>query len=166
MQNSFYPRRSGDVILNLMPGWIEEQERCWSMSGSMYGYDTEVPLVFYGKGAGKLPTASAVVGDVIDCARHENKQKFFGWADSEEGYVADYLDMPTALYVRGRAQQKQQVISSAEKAFGEIKLLKRAGAPEDEFAFVTPAASERALRTQLETLLGAEIISTIRVTDY
>ena len=35
------------VILNLMPGWIEEQERCWSMSGSMYGYDTEVPLVFY-----------------------------------------------------------------------------------------------------------------------
>ena len=54
MQNSFYPRRSGDVILNLMPGWIEEQERCWSMSGSMYGYDAEVPLVFYGKGAGQL----------------------------------------------------------------------------------------------------------------
>ena len=71
--------------------------------------------------------ASAVVGDVIDCARHENKQKFFGWADSEEGYVSDYLDMPTALYVRARAQQKQQVISSAEKTFGEIKLLKRAG---------------------------------------
>ncbi len=52
MQNSFYPRRSGDVILNLMPGWIEEQERCWSMSGSMYGYDTQVPLVFYGVGVG------------------------------------------------------------------------------------------------------------------
>ena len=84
----------------------------------------------------------------------------------EEGYVSDYLDMPTALYVRARAQQKQQVISSAEKTFGEIKLLKRAGAPEDEFAFVTPVASERELRTKLETLLGAEIISTIRVTDY
>ena len=41
------------VILNLMPGWIEEQERCWSMSGSMYGYDTRVPLIFYG--AGILP---------------------------------------------------------------------------------------------------------------
>ena len=37
-----------------MPGWIEEQERCWSMSGSMYGYDTEVPLIFYGQGAGPL----------------------------------------------------------------------------------------------------------------
>lgn len=53
MQNSFYPRRSGDVILNLMPGWIEERDRCRSMSGSMYGYDTEVPLVFYGTGAGQ-----------------------------------------------------------------------------------------------------------------
>ena len=52
MQNGFYPRRSGDVVLNLMPGWIEERDRCVSSSGSMYGYDTEVPLVFYGCGAG------------------------------------------------------------------------------------------------------------------
>ena len=52
MQNSFYPRRSGDVILNFMPGWIEERERCVSSSGSMYGYDTRVPLIFYGTGVG------------------------------------------------------------------------------------------------------------------
>ena len=54
MQNSFYPRRSGDVIINLMPGWIEENDRCASSSGSMYGYDTQVPLVFYGFGDGPL----------------------------------------------------------------------------------------------------------------
>ena len=52
MQNSFYPRRSGDVVLNLMPGWIEERPGCVSLSGSMYGYDTEVPLIFYGMGIG------------------------------------------------------------------------------------------------------------------
>ena len=50
MQNGFYPRRSGDVVLNLMPGWIEEREGCVSLSGSMYGYDTCVPLIFYGTG--------------------------------------------------------------------------------------------------------------------
>lgn len=50
MQNSFYPRRSGDVILNFQPGWIEECDRRRSSSGSMYGYDTEVPLLFYGTG--------------------------------------------------------------------------------------------------------------------
>ena len=53
MQNSFYPRRSGDVIINLMPGWIEEHDHKRSSSGSMYGYDTRVPLIFYG--AGILP---------------------------------------------------------------------------------------------------------------
>ena len=45
MQNSFYPRRSGDVILNLMPGWIEEDEFRRSEAGSMYGYDARVPLL-------------------------------------------------------------------------------------------------------------------------
>lgn len=50
MQNGFYPRRSGDVVINLMPGWIEEREGCRSSAGSMYGYDTHVPLVFFGAG--------------------------------------------------------------------------------------------------------------------
>lgn len=50
MQNSFYPRRSGDVVVNLMPGCIEERTGVRSKSGSMYGYDTTVPLVLYGGG--------------------------------------------------------------------------------------------------------------------
>ena len=50
MQNSFYPRRSGDVVVNLMPGCIEERPDVRSKSGSMYGYDTTVPLVLYGGG--------------------------------------------------------------------------------------------------------------------
>ena len=54
------PRRSGDVLLNFMPGWIEQRERCVSMSGSMYGYDREVPLLFYGAGAGRMRVARRV----------------------------------------------------------------------------------------------------------
>lgn len=50
IQNGFYPRRSGDVVLNLMPEWIEEREQIRSMSGSMYRYDTQVPLIIYGAG--------------------------------------------------------------------------------------------------------------------
>ena len=48
IQNGFYPRRSGDVIINLIPGLIELRDRTRSTSGSMYGYDTKVPLIFYG----------------------------------------------------------------------------------------------------------------------
>lgn len=50
MQNSFYPRRSGDLTINLMAGWIEEHEddETRSRAGSMYGYDTHVPLMWLG----------------------------------------------------------------------------------------------------------------------
>ena len=50
MQNSFYPRRSGDLTINLMAGWIEEREddEARSRSGSMYGYDTHVPMMWLG----------------------------------------------------------------------------------------------------------------------
>ncbi|MCD8073391.1 MAG: alkaline phosphatase family protein [Alistipes sp.] len=48
MQNSFYPRRSGDLMINLMPGWIEEREGLRTASGSMYEYDTHVPLMLLG----------------------------------------------------------------------------------------------------------------------
>ena len=50
IQNGFYPRRSGDVIVNLMPGWIEERDNVRSSAGSMYRYDTQVPLIIYGGG--------------------------------------------------------------------------------------------------------------------
>ncbi len=58
MQNGFYPRRSGDVVLNFMPGWIEQDNVRRSMSGSMYGYDTNVPLIFYGCGLPKADIAT------------------------------------------------------------------------------------------------------------
>ncbi|MCL2561506.1 MAG: alkaline phosphatase family protein [Rikenellaceae bacterium] len=48
MQNSFYPRRGGDLTINLMPGWIEERTGVRAASGSMYAYDTHVPLMMLG----------------------------------------------------------------------------------------------------------------------
>lgn len=60
LQNGFYPRRSGDVVLNFVPGCIEERERCVSASGSLYGYDTQVPLIFYGHHIGPHRTSRRV----------------------------------------------------------------------------------------------------------
>ncbi len=47
MQNSFYPRRSGDVVINFMPGWIEQTEGIRADAGSTYRYDSHVPLIIY-----------------------------------------------------------------------------------------------------------------------
>lgn len=50
IQNGFYPGRSGDITINLMPGWIEERTGTRSAAGSLYDYDTHVPLVVMGCG--------------------------------------------------------------------------------------------------------------------
>jgi len=47
MQNSFNQRRSGDVMLNLKPGWLEDKTYT-SSSNSPYVYDTHIPLIWYG----------------------------------------------------------------------------------------------------------------------
>ena len=55
MQNGFYPKRSGDVTINLMPGWIEQRTGIVSLSGSLYEYDTHVPMMLLG---GSVPAAT------------------------------------------------------------------------------------------------------------
>ncbi len=63
IQNGFYPRRSGDLIVNLMPGWIEDysdKQNLKATSGSLYDYDTHVPLMFYGCGVPNVESDSYV----------------------------------------------------------------------------------------------------------
>lgn len=123
-------------------------------------------VVFYGRGAGKMPTASAVVADVIDCAKHLKRKKLFGWGNSEEGYVADYRDMQTAIYVRAQAGQPEAAVQAARDAFGDVTLLRCEDAPEDEIAFMTPWDTERALQAKLAGLSEIAPQSVIRITDY
>lgn len=47
IQNSYFPRRSGDVFVNLHPGWVEKSTHATSHNSS-YIYDTHVPLIWYG----------------------------------------------------------------------------------------------------------------------
>ncbi len=60
MQNGFYPRRSGDVMINLMPEWIEQQDDVRSLPGSMYRYDTHVPLFIWGAGVPAIRVTRSV----------------------------------------------------------------------------------------------------------
>lgn len=124
-------------------------------------------VVFYGKGAGKLPTASAVVADVIDCARNADKRKPFGWSsDSVENYVVDFDTDVNPLYIRAKTDNKENAIKSVENAIGKIDVLTRDGAPENEIAFVTKSDMERTLVSALKNIAEIEIESLIRITDY
>ena len=116
-------------------------------------------VCFYGAGAGKLPTASAVVADMVDCAVHVNRRKNFGWGAGSEDYVVDEksaLEMP--FYVRAKATE-----SEAVALFHNVKFLTRTGQPSDEVAFITDSMTENALDKKLE---GVNVINKIKVTNY
>lgn len=117
-------------------------------------------VAFYGQGAGKMATASAVVADVIDCARHIDERKPFGWDDAVENYVVDYKETEISFYIRANGDKAE-----AEKAFGEVQYLSRENAPANEFAFVTPVAKEKELDEKLSTM-STEILSKIRIENY
>lgn len=118
-------------------------------------------VLMYGKGAGKLATASAVVGDVIDCASNNKERKFFGWADEKKDFVASYLENETAFYVRASDADKAEV----EKVFGEVQYLSRENQPENEIAFVTDIMKESEFTNKLSQL-NINLIGVIRISDY
>ena len=61
--------------------------------------------MFYGRGAGMLPTASAVVGDVMDIAKHQDKNVGIMWTESEDGYLLDSTQRKSKFFVRIKAEQ-------------------------------------------------------------
>jgi len=57
-------------------------------------------VVLCGAGAGKLPTASAVVADVIDAVKHQYARKWIGWEDGKSDLLGDVMQLETAWYIR------------------------------------------------------------------
>lgn len=127
--------------------------------------DATGDVVFYGKGAGKLPTASAVVADVIDCSNNLERRKDFGWGGYVENYVIDYLDRELSLYVRASSNNVSDCIDEIRSSIGDVTVLSRKDAPKNEFAFITPVTKERVLREKLDKINSIELLSVIRVTD-
>lgn len=122
-------------------------------------------VCFYGRGAGKMATASAVVADVIDCINYIDERKAMGWDDAVENYVVDHNEVETSFYIRAKGD-KVFALKAAEETFGDISILSRDNAPDDEFAFITPVAKESILVEKLSMLSGVEILSKIRVENY
>ena len=122
-------------------------------------------VMFYGRGAGKLPTASAVVADIVDCVKHLNARKYLSWEHVEDSLLTDYTEDTVKMCVRVKADKCRECVKAeAEKLFGEILVLGRNGEPQDEIAFITPYATEKTLLSQLEKLPGT-VISTLRILD-
>lgn len=113
--------------------------------------DATGDVVFYGRGAGKLPTASAVVADIIDCCKHIHARKYLFWTEGESGYIADHKDDIAVLYVRARIKSKE-ADKVAMSAFKNVRMINFDGAKPDEIAFITAPDVERELLEKLNAL--------------
>ena len=111
--------------------------------------------MYYGRGAGKLPTASAVVSDVVDCARHIGKVIMCFW-DDQEVALADMERMRRRFFVRVDAKREREAIA----AFGSVSVVE--ADVSGEFAFVTDEMSEKEFNEKAE---AAGIISRIRIEE-
>ena len=114
--------------------------------------DATGDVMFYGKGAGKLPTASAVVADMIDCARHKEARKAIFWEDGAPDYVDDYKSEQMAVYVHAKAANIETAYDEVNQVFGCVKALDYADAPAHEIAFVIPKAPVGEMEEKLKSL--------------
>ena len=101
------------------------------VTGNMLG-----DVMFYGKGAGKEATASAVVSDVVDAVKHMNVNVMTIWED-EKQEVAPMDEMKNRFFVRIGASEK----AKAEDLFEEVTPVD--GGIADEFGFLTGTMTEK-----------------------
>lgn len=128
--------------------------------------DATGDVMFYGKGAGKLPTASAVMADIIDCIKHIKARKFVYWDEGSNDYVADYFDDTVALYVRAKTADNKEAENAIVNSLGKVRFISYEGAKAHEIAFITPEGTEKDLRNAIKSLSSViEPLNILRVCD-
>lgn len=117
-------------------------------------------VMFYGSGAGKLPTASAVVSDIVDAVKHLNTNIMSFWS-SKKLELTDIKLSEKKFFVRisGTPSEKQIDI---ENAFGKVEIIQLDDV-KDEFAFITDVISEAKYEEAANEVDG--IITRIRMED-
>ena len=119
------------------------------VTGNMLG-----DVMFYGKGAGKEATASAVVSDVVDAVKHMNTNVMTIWSD-EKQEVAPMDEMVNRFFVRIGGEEKDKALAT----FDHVEEID--GGVSGEFGFITDAMTEKAFN---EAIAGFQsFITRIRV---
>jgi homoserine dehydrogenase len=125
------------------------------------------PLMFYGRGAGGDPTASAVLGDLVAAARH----RVGGGLDSGESAYANLRIRPmgetiTRYHVSLDVADKAGVLASVASAFARhdvsIRTVRQEGRGDDAtLVLVTHAASDAALAATVDDLAGLDVVRSV-----
>ena len=113
---------------------IEDVFNSIFVKGNMLG-----DSMFYGSGAGKLPTASAVVGDIVEAAKNPDRSMMATW-DAEKLALEEKSETMKKFFVRVKGTGEALKVELA-KVFGKLQIIKLADV-DDEFGFITDVMSE------------------------
>ena len=132
-------------------------------NGIMVRGDNVGDVVLVGRGAGRLPTASAVVADVIDEVKHIDARKYLFWGPGEPGYVRDHRLAPCAMLLRFACEQDAGALVQIGRAFGDVRMVSIPDAPQGEVAFISPVMPEYLLRDKVAGFTGMTLKRAIRL---
>ena len=116
--------------------------------------------MFYGSGAGKLPTASAVVADVVDAAKHLHRTVVTRWESNTLELVPN-ADAKRRFFVRIHGEESV-LKSRVDEVFGQVEFVK-ADDVEGEFAVITGEMTEAEYAQKAEEM--PEVVKMIRMAD-
>lgn len=145
--DSFYAMVAPKMIRSDNPLYsVQDVFNAILVRGNMLG-----DVMFYGSGAGKLPTASAVVADIVDAVKHQGKNIMTIWS-SRKLALSDRMEAENNFFVRVPKAEEARV----REAFPEITEVKLEDLKETEFAFLTPKLKEKEFiqKTQAVTVLN------------
>lgn len=117
--------------------------------------------MFYGSGAGKLPTASAVVADVVDAAKHLNRNIMTMWKQ-DKLKLEDKADAKRRFFIRMKGDA-QEMLADLRDSFGDIEIVHADGL-DGEFGFITPVMMEGDYDTRAG-IYKDEILHMIRIQE-
>lgn len=146
------------IVVSVTPRLIAPEHPLYNVSDVVNGVlvrgNVVGDLVFIGSGAGKLPTASAVVSDIVDAVRHLNVTTITIWEESKLE-VLDFAKSKKPFFVRIAGDDKEKI----ESVFGKVSYVD--AHVEGETGFITKSISEEEYVEMSKKIDG--IITRIRI---
>ncbi|PYG88813.1 homoserine dehydrogenase [Ruminiclostridium sufflavum DSM 19573] len=117
--------------------------------------------MFYGRGAGKMPTASAVVADIIDIAKHPGSSMMSVWVRKDKNNIIDIEDSLAKFLVRVQVADISEAKGKIASVFNQETEFIELGSKTNELAFITPFAAEKELNGSINRIKEMNSITAI-----
>ena len=143
------------VSVYVCPALVDKEDPLYAVSDVFNGVVVRGNMLdvtmLYGRGAGKLPTASAVLADMIEAGLHPAETLPYGWKGSSMTLLP--FEESAHRYLVRIAGSVSDGLPAAEQAFGEVSTVTLPG--EDEFAVLTGTMKEKDFRAAYDSLGNA-----------